>query len=225
MASMIDIIIAMGLGATLLIIILNANGIAGEDASIMHGDALVQQLLVSTTQFMEGEFRNMGYGMADIDSATIMRATDSSISFLSDVDRDGTIDTVKYWLGPVSELASTQNDSDRLLHRQVNGGGVFAVGAVTRFSMRYFSQGLVDTLVPPKPPSQPNWTIYRYGGIESAPPPIDMREIKVIEITLEVQNPYALYRKADEIQAGTRSAFFSSSLWRQTRLASQNLRR
>src|SRR5712692_4723796 len=111
MASMIDIVIAFGLGGVLLIIILNANNIAGEDASIMHGDALVQQMLVSTTQFMEGEFRNMGYGV-NIDSATIRGATDTSITFLTDVDKDGILDTVKYWLGPLSELATTQNDSD-----------------------------------------------------------------------------------------------------------------
>ncbi len=221
---MIDIVIAFGLGGVLLIIILNANNIAGEDASIMHGDALVQQLMVSTTQFLEGEFRNMGYGV-NIDSATITGATDTSLTFLTDIDRDGTPDTIQYWVGPLSELATTQNDSDRLLHRQVNSQGIFAVGAVTRFSLRYFSQGAVDTLVPPHPPAHPNWTIYRWGSVDSTSPTIDMREIKVIEITMEVQNPYAMYRRADEIRPGQRSAFYSSSLWRQTRLASQNLRR
>jgi hypothetical protein len=81
-----------------------------------------------------------------------------------------------------------------------------SVGTVTKFRMRYYSQGLADTLVPP---------------INA----MDLTSIRIVEITMEVQNPYAIYRDPRDVQTGQRNALYSSSYWRQTRLASQNLRR
>lgn len=224
MSTILDIIIAFSLGGILLIIVLNANDIAGEQSSVLRGDMLVQQMLVSITQFLEGEFRNMGFGV-HIDSASILGARDTAITFLSDVNRNGALDTVRYFLGPLHAFPGVQNDSVRPLYRMINSEPRYSVGTVTRFSLAYFSQGQVDTLIPPKPPGQPNWTIRRSGGVDVVPPPIDMRQIKIIQITLEVQNPYAIYRRPSEIRPGERDALYSSSLWRQTRLASQNLRR
>lgn len=230
MASMIDIILAFALGGILLIIILNANDIAATQTSVLNGDMLVQQMLVSITQILEGEFRNMGYNV-HIDSTVILGqfTRDTAIVFLSDIDISGGgipgvgLDTVTYYLGPPSDLVATQNDSDRLLYRKVNSEPPNSIGAVTRFSLKYFSQNQIDTLVPPTT-GQPDWLAYRPSGV-STENPFDSREIKVIELTLEVQNPYAIYKRQDDPTSGTREAMYSSSMWRQTRLASQNLRR
>jgi hypothetical protein len=205
MASAIDIMLAIALGGLLLLAIFNANAVVIENSTFLNGEMLVQQLLISTATLVEGEFRNMGVGVAQ-DSATIVVACDSAISFLSDFNRDGTIDRVDYWLGPVHEIPGIQNDSVRLLHRRVSGGSVQAVGEVTKFKLRYFSQNEIDTLIPP---------------VSGA----DLRSVKIIEITMEVQNRDALYRDPRDVHPGERNAFYSSSYWRQTRLASQNLKR
>lgn len=226
MSSMLDIILAFSLGGILLIIILNANDIAATQASVLNGDMLVQQMLVSITQILEGEFRNVGFGVP-LDSPAIIGARDTAITFLSDLDRNPStpLDTIRYYTGPLSELAATQNDSDRLLHRQVNSQPVYAVGAVTQFFSRYFSQSRIDTFIPPRP-GQPLWITLRISGRDSiAENEFDTRQIKVIQLTLEVQNPYAVYKRQDDPTYGTRSAYYSSSMWRQTRLASQNLQR
>lgn len=206
MGTMLDIISSAVLGAILFMNILNATAIVSENSAILNGDVTVQQLLISNAQLVEGEFRNMGMGVRE-DAASVISATDTSIRFLSDLSRDGTPDTISYWTGSVNELAQTQNEMDRLLHRRLNSGPVQSIGAVTKFRMRYFSQGEMDTLVPP---------------IAA----IDMEMIKVVEITMEVQNPYALYRDPRDIHSSAdRDALYSSSYWRQTRLASQNLKR
>lgn len=222
MNSILDIIVAFAMGGILLIIIFNANDIAGTQASVLNGDVLVQQMLVSITQILEGEFRNMGYG-AHMDSAAIRFAHDTAITFLCALVRNGPIDTIRYYLGPLSDLAYTQNDSDRLLYRGVNSRPVNSIGAVTRFSLLYFTQGQIDTFIPPRPPN-PLWVIRRPSGVDSASV-VDTRQFKVIQVFLEVQNPYALYKRRDDPTVSTRGALFSSSMWRQTRLASQNLRR
>lgn len=223
MAALLDIILAFSLGGFLLIIIFNAYDISSTQTHVLNGDMLVQQMLVSLTQFLEGEFRNMGYRVA-VDDTAIAFARDSAIFFWSDVDNNGVVDFVRYYAGPISDLASTQNDSDRLLYRRVNAEPRFSVGSVTRFSLQYFSQGQIDTFIPP-PPGQTQWIIKRSSGTFTEDDAfIDYREFKVIQLSLEVQNPYALYKRRDDPTAG-REALYSSSMWRQTRLASQNLRR
>ncbi len=170
-----------------------------------HGDMMVQQMLTSTAQLVEGEFRNMGFGVPE-HHATVMAADSSSISFLSDLGRDGgLIDTIRYSLGAVSELAATPNELDRNLYRSVNGAQKQIVGIVTTFRLSYFS---------------------RDGEAISLPVPSDrLTEIHVVEVTMEVQNSAALARSSVQVKEGERSALYSSSLWQQTRLASQNSRR
>jgi hypothetical protein len=78
---------------------------------------------------------------------------------------------------------------------------VASIGAVTIFQLNYMTQDAVF-LARPVPAGQ-------------------LSEIHTVEVTIEVQNPYAPLNPL-----GTNpEALFSSSLWQQTRLASQNSRR
>lgn len=205
MSTIFDIIMAALIGGILLLSMLSASDITGEAASMLNGDLFVQQTLISVVQIVEGEVRNMGYNV-DKNVAAIVNAQDTAIGFLEDINLDGNIETVRYFTGPVSELKSTQNDSDRFLYRQVNSDPKNAIGVVTRFQLRYFTQGEADTLTQPIDP-------------------LDFMSIKIVEITVEVQNPYAEYRPRSQVKPGERNALYSSSMWRQTRLASQNLNR
>jgi hypothetical protein len=205
MATIFDIIMSILIGGILLLMVLSANDLTAETSYTLKGDLFVQENLVSVVQIVEGEVRNMGYNVPDT-MAAVVTAKDTAIGFLEDINLNGSIDTVRYFTGPVSELAGTQNDSDRLLYRQVNNGTKNAVGVVTRFQLRYFTQGEAATLTQP---------------IAS----VDLGSVKIVEITLEVQNPYAEYRPLSQVNPGERNALYSSSMWRQTRLASQNLRR
>lgn len=205
MAMILDLIISMSIGGVLLLSIMNAGHVINENSQLLNDQVIVQKILISNAQLVEGEFRNMGMGVPEGDQ-TVLAATDTSITFLSDLDRDGTTEQVSYWVGPVSERASSQNELDRLLHRQVNGGQSYSIGTVTRFSLKYFSQGQMDTLIPPISPE-------------------NLTMIKIVEITMEVQNSSAILRDKRDVDPGERDALYSSSLWRQTRLASQNLKR
>lgn len=204
MTALIDVISSMIFGGTLFLIILTANDVAYETQSTHNGDMLVQELLTNTAQLVEGEFRNMGYGVPEREPS-IRHADLTAVSFLTDIDRDGTVDTVKYSLGDTLELADTENELDRFLKRQVNNGPVMNVGAVTVFRLAYLT---------------------REGTLLPLPVALNrLPEINMVEVTMEVQNPYAPSREAGMVRSGERNALYSSSLWQQTRLASQNTRR
>lgn len=205
MSFILDMILSVIVGAAVLFTIITANDIAGENYTLSSGNMIVQEMLISTAQLIEGEFRNMGFGVPQ-NTATVIRADTSSITFLIDLDRNGVgVDTITYTLGDTTELASTQNELDRFLHRTVNGIYTGKVGVVTLFRLRYFA---------------------RSG--ERIPTPVAsdrLTEIHVVEVTMEVQNPHAIARRPGEIGVGERTALYSSSMWQQTRLASQNTRR
>jgi hypothetical protein len=105
---------------------------------------------------------------------------------------------IKYYLGSSSELSWTENPNDKYLYRKEGGDPAAPIGILTRFNIKYFSflNEIIET-----------------PGIDS------LRNIALVEVTMEVQSPYASY--IDE-KGNMR---FASALWRQTRLASQNLRR
>jgi len=204
MSDILDYISSILMGGMLTLNVLTVNDIANETYSVYQGDMTVQEMLVTTVQVLEGEFRNMGFGVPE-NERTVLAADSSSITFLMDVDRDGsTVDTVRYFLGSVSELSYTQNAQDRYVYRTVNGANGLKVGVVTTFRLRYIANN---------------------GEELSTPVATDrLPEIHEVEITMEVQNPYALYN-AGSNGVGNQSALFSSSYWQQTRLASQNSRR
>ena len=208
MTAMMDILISMVLGGMLLLNVFDAHSIIAEDASTYRGDVLVQEMLINQAQFMEGELRNMGYGVPQ-GVRTITFAGDSAITFLIDANRDGTIDTVHYDMGPVSEMSATPNEMDRFIHRtySVPGGGQTTgnIGVVTYFHLTYINAAC-DTLPTPVATAL-------------------LGSIKEVELSMEVQNPQAMYRPQGMVKTGERNALYSTSYWQETRLASQNFRR
>ncbi len=204
MGTMLDLLSSTIFGGVLLVIILNANEMAVENSFKYNGDEIVQEMLVSTARLLEGEFRNMGDGVKDT-ANTVLLADTSRVTFLCKNRTTSNMDTIKYRMGPISELSKTKNEIDRFLYRQVGSGMDAKVGVVTVFKLKYKNIS-GDSLVTP------------VAGDE-------LSEIHVVELTMEVQNPYAISRKAAQINPGERTALYSSSLWQQTRLASQNTRR
>jgi hypothetical protein len=204
MQSLIDFMGSIFFGGAMLSIILSAHDIANENQSVYNGDLLVQEMLVQTSYLVEGEFRNMGVGVPD-DGQIVFAADTSAISFLYDIDRNGVPDTIAYTMGTTADMAGTQNPRDRPLFRRVNGGTSARVGVVTTFHLRYLT---------------------RTGDLMATPVPAgSLSEVHSVEITMEVQNPYAVLSSGGEVAGTTDNALYSNTLWQQTRLASQNSRR
>lgn len=205
MGVMLDLLFSVVFGGAIFVITLNVNQTATETLYTHSGDMLVQEMLISTAQLVEGELRNMGFGVPE-DKASVICADATTIGFLSDLTRAGVkVDTVVYSVSGTGEAAGTKNELDRYLYRKVNGGVRRPIGIVTQFNLQYFTSG---------------------GELLETPVPQDrLSEIHVVEVTIEVQSQDAPLRDKDMVQPGERTRLYSSSLWQQTRLASQNTRR
>ena len=204
MGTILDIVMSVMLGGVLLLIIMTATDVAAENVATTYGDRYVQEALLSITQQVEGDFRNMGFGVPD--SQRIVTYADSQrISFRSDLRPFGSVDTVTYWVGPISELASTTNELDRYLYRRQGNGAARPVGIVTDFRLRFIDR---EFKLIPLPVADTSKT-----------------RVHNVEMSIEVQNPQALHRPRGSVGTGEREALYSSIAWKQTRLVLQNLDR
>ena len=108
----------------------------------------------------------MGYGVPD-PTKVVIRADSNRIEFKADIDRNGVIDTVIYYVGPTSELTITPNPNDRLLYRVINKGKAMSANlGITRFALKYYDQDLKEVSL--------------------------VNAIKIVEVTIAVESPFPL---------------------------------
>lgn len=177
---------------------LNSNLINSNDS--YRADVVVQESLVSIVQAFEYDLRKMGYNIAD-PTTVILRADSDYISFLTDLEDNGVIDTVDWYVGRL--ITSSPNPNDRILYRRtgipmVGSSSVGSAPGVTLFRLRYLNQNGVPTAL--------------------------MSQIWIIETSLRVESPWKV-QDAAVLNQKYSNWTYSAAFWRQTRLAGRNLKR
>ena len=182
-----------------------------ENIQMYRADLMVQQNLVEITRLLEYDFKKIGYCKDPSkipDPSIAIRYADSiRICFLTDFPTiadpqgDGVVDSLKYYVGPISEASGTPNPNDRLLYRVENDDAPVGVNlGVTEFDLRYFD-AMKNSIPSP----------VLYPGL-----------IQYMQITIQVENVVA----ADSLLANNASfdRSYQSAYWRQVRLVAKNLR-
>lgn len=146
MVTIIDALGSIAIGGFLMLTLFRMNSASAENTYHYTGELVVQENMVSIVKLLEYDFRKIGYcedPTKIAPSKAITFADTSDITFFYDVDFDGDIDEVRYYLGDAEELSETPNPDDRMLYRSVNGNPVAANLGVTRFYITYY--GYVGT--------------------------------------------------------------------------------
>lgn len=176
--TILDILGSVIIGGVLMSIAFRFSDSITERTYNNSGELTIQQNLATAAQIIEYDFRKIGYcadwTLIPDPTKAILYADSSEIKFYSDIDSDGNVDSLHYYLGSTSELSSTANPRDRLLYRVLNGEQHKSANlGITEFRLVFFD-ALGDTLRPP---------IGINGGIVS------------IEINLTVENTDAYDQK------------------------------
>jgi hypothetical protein len=152
-STILDILGSMIIGGILLNITLSLNDAATEKTYNNSTELSLQENMATVAQMLETDFRKIGF-CADWNkfpdpSKAIVYADQSSIKYLTDLDSDTNMDSIRYYLGPTSELLSTPNPRDRMLYRVANNEAPLTSNlGVTQFRLVYFD-ALGDTIAPP----------------------------------------------------------------------------
>lgn len=183
-STLIDMIGSSMIGGMLMLILLRLNDTAVANSFQYNGELIVQKNLVEIVKLLEFDLRKIGYcsdwkALPD-PSKSILAVDSNSITYLTDLptlaepNGDGIVDTLRYYLGPKSELAGTPNPNDRMLYRRVNNETPFGANlGVTKFDFIFY-----DTF-----------------GDELTFPITQPGEIQSMQIDLAVEDVYAYDNK------------------------------
>ncbi|MEW6006188.1 MAG: hypothetical protein AB1695_12825 [Stygiobacter sp.] len=142
-STLLDILGSTIAGGMLLMILFRLNDAAVQNSYNYTADLIVQQNLVEVITLLEYDFKKIGYckdwTKIPDPSKAIIYADSTDIKFLTDVDNDGNIDTMRYYVGQPSALTDTPNPRDRMLYRVVNNATPASANlGVTQFNLKYF---------------------------------------------------------------------------------------
>jgi hypothetical protein len=152
-STILDVLGSMIIGSILISITLRLNDSATGKTYNNSAELSLQENMATVAQIIETDFRKIGF-CADWNkfpdpAKAVIYADESSIKYLTDIDSDTNMDSIRYYLGPTSELLSTPNPRDRMLYRVVNNEAPMTSNlGVTQFRLVYFD-ALGDTIPPP----------------------------------------------------------------------------
>ena len=202
-STLLDILGSIIIGGFFLVLLWQIDDASVKNVYNNSEELILQQNLATTARILERDFRRIGYCKEyNLIPKTnvITSATDTSISFLTDVYDRGNVDVLKYYIGPTSELASTPNPHDRYLYRVVNNDPPIGVNlGVTQFRLVYFDV---------------------YGDTLHTPIP-DLSIISSMEINIAVENVVGYGGSSPEEEQNK----YSTAFWRQIRLTAMNLQK
>ena len=167
MSSWIDIIGSFIIGAVIILLLANLNLFITSSSADNLAVNIAQLNLKTTAEIIEDDFYKIGY---KVSGNVITEADSDRIKFYADINDDDSIDTVYYYLGPVSDMASSQNPNDRILYRVIDNETPTKANVVTNFHLTYY-----DSTGSPK----------SYGSLNSQ---VQRNRIKVIEIYMKVES-------------------------------------
>jgi hypothetical protein len=196
MSIVLDLIGSIVIASFVILMGLRLNQSISGSADATTANLNVQESLVDIVRNIEYDFRKIGYDVPDPQQA-IVTADSNRVVFLADIYHRGIVDTVKWYVtGPIGGFP---NPNIRKLYRQIDSDPpVGASLGVTQFSLKYLNQD---------------------GG-----PAAFLSQIWIIEMTLKVESPYKVQ---DEIITDQtyQNMGYAAAFWRQTRLASRNIKR
>jgi hypothetical protein len=140
----LDILGSIVIGGILMLSIFRVHTSSTEDMYRGSSNLVAQTNLATIVQVLESDFRKIGY-CADwqkipIPTEAIINADSNDIRYLTDIEQDGDVDTVRYYFDYATDIPETPNPRDRFLYRIVNSEAPVGVNlGVTQFSMDFFN--------------------------------------------------------------------------------------
>jgi hypothetical protein len=120
----------------LMISILSMNTSISHSSTELTIEQITQRKANTIGEILEHDITNIAFSPDSAIAHSIKDAQKNKIEFESDIDRDGTVETV-IWTYTNNEASSSQNPNDYILTRNVNGDVTQFSSGVTDFNITY----------------------------------------------------------------------------------------
>ena len=143
MSILIDIVGSLVIAGIIMLAILGLNVNMNQAMYDKTFALITQSNAVTLARMIEFDFVKIGYHST---KPNLLVAKSDSISFRGDMGDDGTVRTVRYYVGAMSTLGSTKNPNDRLIYRVQDGTVTPMNLGVTNMSFSYYNADGFATL-------------------------------------------------------------------------------
>lgn len=117
MNSILDIVGSFAIAGAIMLTIIGFTLIMNDSSNQQILASINQNAAAESMEILKYDFSKIGFKAS---SNKILHAEDDEIKYLSDIDNNGTIDTIEYYTGSTSQMSSTINPNDFVLHRKIN---------------------------------------------------------------------------------------------------------
>jgi hypothetical protein len=135
------------IGAAIIGAIVALHVLLSDSSQKMTLDMMAQESMTEFTKTVNYDFNKIGY--RDTTGAPVLKAKSDTLVFLSDIDNNTTIDTVKYVKGLPAQWTRTANPNDFLVYRiKVPSDTTRLNVGFTGFAFTYFDSTGAATVDP-----------------------------------------------------------------------------
>ena len=143
MSIILDIMGSVIIAGLIVIMLMKFNIYQSTTKFASDSELQLQQNAKTLAEIINHDLRKIGY---DYDSTSFVQADSERISFFSDIDKNGSMDLVSYFLGDTSEVTETTNPKDRILYRVVNSDTIKGPSlGLTKAKFSYFDEVYSET--------------------------------------------------------------------------------
>ena len=121
----------------LLLSILSMNNNISQSSTELTMRQITQQRAGVIGEILQKDIPNIGYQQNSTVASPITDAREDLIEFSSDIDNDGTVETVT-WSFTSTDVSTTPNPDDKVLTRTVSGDLTEFKNGVTNFDITYY---------------------------------------------------------------------------------------
>ena len=143
----LDILGSTIIAGLLTLMLLNFNIFQSNTRFASDSELQMQQNAKTIAEIINSDLRKIGF---EYNNTAFVEADSEKISFFSDIDRNGSVDVVTYFLGDSSEVTGTTNPKDRILYRVVNADTLKGPSlGLTKAKFSYLDQFYTETTTLP----------------------------------------------------------------------------
>ena len=135
MSYLLDILGSTAISAAVIFMVLQFNNRVSDSSGEILLSTITQRDAITSAEIIEYDLYKMGF---NVSGSSIAIADSNTIKFYSDLDNDGSKDSITYYLGSEKDLTSTANPNDKPILRKHNDDNGYNIVNVTDFEISYY---------------------------------------------------------------------------------------
>lgn len=134
MSMLLDIFGSVVIAGLLFIMMIRLNLFSSQTSYISDSELKLQTNTKTLAEILDYDLRKIGYRH---EGTAILLADSTHLTFMADIDSNGTAEVVDYFVGDSTEATGTLNPSDIILKRTIDGGNLMSGSSLNLVKLKF----------------------------------------------------------------------------------------